>query len=105
MMVLYPLLAAIPQGLVFRVFFFTRYSALFPNEAVLVICNGISVDLVYAFYGIWIALTLSTLGGMLFAYRYHRTCSIIAADIEHGLWGDFLFAVGIGRNLYSGIIS
>jgi len=99
MMVRYPLMAAIPQELVFRVFLFARSGALFPDAAVLVIHNGISVDLAHAFYGNWIALTLSTLGGMLFAYRYHRTRSIIAAGIEHGLWGDFLFTVGIGRIL------
>ncbi|HWU38546.1 MAG TPA: type II CAAX endopeptidase family protein [Candidatus Acidoferrum sp.] len=104
-MVLYPIFAAIPQELIFRVFFFARYGSLFPSRPALVFCNGISFGLAHAFYGNWIALTLSTIGGLLFAYRYNRTQSLLTTSLEHGLWGDFLFTVGIGRFLYSGIIS
>jgi hypothetical protein len=49
-------------------------------------------------------MVLSMLGGWLFAYRYHRTGSVFAVSLEHGLWGDFLFTVGLGRYLYSGSI-
>jgi membrane protease YdiL (CAAX protease family) len=103
-MLLYPLLAAYPQELLFRAFFFYRYRTLFPNDASLVVLNGISFGLAHLLYGNWIAVTLSTLGGLLFAYRYLRTGSLLAVSIEHGLWGDFLFTIGIGWYLYSGSI-
>ena len=103
-MLLYPLLAAYPQELIFRAFFFARYRSLFPNPIVLVAVNGLSFGLAHLLYGNWIAFVLSTLGGFLFAYRYLRTGSLFAVSVEHGLWGDFLFTVGVGWYLYSGAI-
>jgi membrane protease YdiL (CAAX protease family) len=103
-MLLYPVLAAYPQELIFRAFFFHRYRCLFPNDLTLVIANGVSFGLAHLLFGNWIAVVLSTLGGLLFAYRYLRTGSLLAVSLEHGLWGDFLFTVGLGRYLYSGSI-
>jgi membrane protease YdiL (CAAX protease family) len=103
-MLLYPALAAYPQEMIFRAFFFHRYRSLFPSDLALVIANGLSFGLAHLLYGNWIAVVLSTLGGVLFAYRYLRTGSLLAVSLEHGLWGDFLFTVGIGRYLYSGSI-
>jgi membrane protease YdiL (CAAX protease family) len=103
-MLLYPVLAALPQEVVFRAFFFARYGGLFSNPAALVVCNGLSFGLAHLLYGNWTALILSTLGGWLFAYRYHRTRSLFIVALEHGLWGDLLFTLGIGWYLYSGSI-
>jgi membrane protease YdiL (CAAX protease family) len=103
-MLLYPFLAALPQEVIFRAFFFSRYGVLFSNPVVLVACNGLSFGLAHLVYGNWTALVLSTLGGWLFAYRYHRTGSLLAVGLEHGLWGDLLFTLGIGWYLYSGSI-
>ena len=103
-MLLYPVLAAYPQELIFRAFFFARYGSLFPNPIVLVAVNGLSFGLAHLLYGNWIAVVLSTLGGFLFAYRYLQTGSLLAVSLEHGLWGDFLFTVGVGWYLYSGAI-
>jgi membrane protease YdiL (CAAX protease family) len=103
-MLLYPLLSALPQEVVFRALFFARYGSLFSNPVILIACNGLSFGLAHAVCGNWTAMALSTLGGWLFAYRYHRTGSVFAVSLEHGLWGNFLFTVGLGRYLYSGSI-
>jgi membrane protease YdiL (CAAX protease family) len=103
-MLLYPVLAALPQEVIFRAFFFARYGGLFSNPVALVVCNGLSFGLAHLIYGNWVAVALSTLGGWLFAYRYHRTRSLLAVGLEHGLWGDLLFTLGIGWYLYSGSI-
>jgi len=103
-MLLYPILAAYPQEMIFRAFFFARYGSLFPNPILLVAVNGLSFGLAHMLYGNWIALVLSTLGGFLFAYRYLRTGSLFAVSVEHGLWGNFLFTIGVGWYLYSGAI-
>lgn len=103
-MLLYPFLAALPQEVIFRAFFFARYGGLFSNPVTLVVCNGLSFGLAHLLYGNWTALILSTLGGWLFAYRYHRTRSLFIVALEHGLWGDLLFTLGIGWYLYSGSI-
>ena len=103
-MLLYPVLAAYPQELVFRAFFFARYGSLFSSPLLLVLCNGVSFGLAHLFYGNWIAVVLATMGGLLFAYRYVRTGSLLAAAVEHGLWGNFLFTIGVGWYFYSGSI-
>ncbi len=103
-MLLYPILGVYPQELLFRAFFFHRYRRLFHNDAHLVLLNGLSFGLAHLVYGNWIAFTLATLGGIIFAYRYLRTGSLLAASLEHGLWGDYVFTIGIGWYLYSGAI-
>jgi uncharacterized protein len=42
--------------------------------------------------------------GMLFACRYARAGSLVAPVIEHGLWGGFIFTIGMGWYFYSGSI-
>jgi membrane protease YdiL (CAAX protease family) len=103
-MLLYPFLSALPQEVVFRAFFFARYGSLFSNPVTLVVCNGLSFGLAHAVCGNWPAVVLSTLGGWLLAYRYHHTRSVPTVSLEHGLWGNFLFTLGLGRYLYSGSI-
>ena len=103
-MILYPVLAAYPQEIIFRGFFFQRYGTLFPNQAVLIIVNGICFGCAHLLFGNWFAPVLSTLGGILFAYRYTKSNSLLIVSIEHGLWGDFLFTVGLGWYFYSGSI-
>ena len=101
---LYPLLAAYPQEIIFRGFFFHRYQPLFPNQGAMVVVNAVCFGLAHVIYGNWVAPLLSTFGGVLFAYRYLKSGSLLAAGIEHGLWGNFLFTIGIGWYFYSGAI-
>lgn len=103
-MVLYPILAAAPQELIFRVFFFHRYGPLFSSSASLIAVNTLSFGLGHLLYGNWVAVALTTAGGALFAYRYAQSGSLLVVSIEHGLWGDFLFTIGAGWYLYSGAI-
>ena len=103
-MLLYPLLAALPQELVFRTFFFQRYEPLFGSKALLMLASAFSFALAHVWYANWIAPTMSLAGGLLFAYRYERSGSLLAVGLEHGLWGNFLFTVGLGWYFYSGSI-
>lgn len=103
-MSLYPLLAAYPQEFIFRAFFFHRYGRIFPGRKSAIFFNALSFSLAHSVYFNWIAFSLTFLGGALFAYRYLKTGSLVPAAFEHGLWGDFLFTIGIGWYLYSGSI-
>ncbi|MFH1060944.1 MAG: CPBP family intramembrane glutamic endopeptidase, partial [Pseudomonadota bacterium] len=103
--VLYPLLAAWPQEIIFRAFFCRRYAALFPQPVALIAASAISFGLAHALYGNWVAPLMSAVGGALFAWRYLRSGSLLVAGVEHGLWGDFLFTSGLGWFFYSGAIS
>ena len=104
-MVLYPLLLAWPQELFFRSFFFHRYRSLFGSSRQMIVANALSFGLAHLFYGNWVAPVLSFVGGLLFAWRYHATRSLPLVSIEHALWGNYLFTVGIGWYFYSGAIA
>lgn len=103
-MCLYPLLAALPQELIFRVFFFQRYKDLFASSQSLIFFNGLSFGLFHLFYANWYAPILSVFGGWLFAYRYSVTQSLPIVALEHSLWGNLLFTIGLGWYFYSGSI-
>ncbi|MGD8563152.1 MAG: CPBP family intramembrane metalloprotease [Desulfarculaceae bacterium] len=104
-MLLYPLLAAYPQEIIFRGFFFERYQRLFSNDYKMLIVSALSFGLSHAMYGNWLAPVLAALGGILFGYRYLRSGSLALAGLEHGLWGNLLFTSGWGWFFYSGAIS
>jgi len=101
--VLYPL-STYPQEIIFRGFFFQRYESLFAHPLGLIIVNGLSFGLMHMVYGNWIAPILCTIGGLLFAYRYQKTQSLFLVSLEHGLWGTFLYTIGLGWFFYSGSI-
>ena len=44
------------------------------------------------------AIALATVGGLMFAATYERRRSTLLVSIEHGLYGDFIFTVGLGAS-------
>jgi membrane protease YdiL (CAAX protease family) len=102
---LYPLVSVYPQEIIFRTFFFHRYRLLFTGGRALIIASGLCFGLAHLFFANWIAPTLSALGGMLFARTYAGSDSTILVSLEHALWGDFIFTIGLGWYFYGGAIS
>jgi membrane protease YdiL (CAAX protease family) len=47
------------------------------------------------------AIALATVGGLMFAATYERRRSTLLVSIEHGLYGDFIFTVGLGSLFYN----
>ncbi len=103
-MICYPVFSAYPQELIFRTFILHRYEDLFKTRWALVLASALVFGWAHAFLGTWIAVLLPVLGGVLFARTYLRTGSLLQCSIEHGLWGDLLFTVGIGWYFYAGSI-
>lgn len=103
-MVFYPLLSALPQELVYRTFFFHRYGALFNgNRALLVAVNGALFGFAHVMFANPLTMVLSGALGFLLAYRYLKTRSIWAVWLEHALYGQLVFSVGLGRYFYTGV--
>ncbi|MDM4718954.1 CPBP family intramembrane metalloprotease [Micromonospora sp. WMMA1363] len=101
--VLYPLLSVYPQELVFRAFLFHRYAPLFGTGTVLVAASATAFGVAHVIFGsIWSVL-LTLAGGALFAWRYRRTRSLLAASVEHALYGILAFTVGLGDLFYHGV--
>lgn len=104
-MLAYPILSVYPQELLFRALFFHRYERVFGGGAMLVVASGMLFGWAHLPFGTWIAPVLCTLGGLLFAWTWHRTRSMAAVTIEHGAWGDFAFTIGLGWYFFTGSIA
>jgi membrane protease YdiL (CAAX protease family) len=100
----YPVFSAFPQEFIFRAFIYHRYSALFTSRAAFIAASAVSFGLAHLFLSNWVAPVMSAVGGALFAWTYHRSGSILLASLEHGLWGDLLFTVGLGWYFYGGSV-
>jgi membrane protease YdiL (CAAX protease family) len=103
-MVLYPLLSAYPQGIVYRSFIFHRYRRLFPGRWARIAASAVAFSAVHVVFENWIAPSLSLLGGALFAWTYERTGSALLATLQHALFGCFLFTIGLGWYFYAGSV-
>lgn len=99
---LYPLLSALLQEILFRGFFVHRYNFLLQNERSLIVLNATLFGYVHMLFGNLLAVGLSFLGGLLFMRTYLKTRSILMSSIEHALYGNLIFTLGIGIFFYHG---
>lgn len=103
-MVAYPIISALPQELIFRPLFFIRYKSIFPNKKYLVIINAIAFCLAHLFYWNLVAITITFLGGLVFAYIYKKNRNFLEIVMYHSVGGCIIFTTGLGRFFYSGAI-
>lgn len=101
-MVLYPLLSVLPQEFLFRAFFFHRYQPLFGEGAGIVLASALAFGFVHIIFGNWLAVVLSFFGGLLFATTYRLNRSMPLVWLEHALFGNLIFTIGLGRYFSSG---
>lgn len=98
-MFLYPVLSVIPQEFVFRRFFFYRYD-IFRSKSFLLYVNALAFGFVHLAFGNFLAVGLSIVGGYIFAKTYLKTKSFSLVCIEHALYGDLIFTIGLGEFFY-----
>ena len=101
-MLLYPALSVYPQGIIYRVFFFERYRALFPGTAALIVASAAAFGYAHIIFRSPWPVALTFLAGLLFAWRYQSTESLLVSALEHALWGCYAFTVGLGILFYHG---
>jgi hypothetical protein len=95
-MLLYPLLSALPQELVFRNFFFRRYATLFPQEYMMLSASAFVFGFIHIVFHNPISPLLSLICGFFLASSYRAHQSLKKAAIEHALYGDMVFTIGLG---------
>ena len=103
-MILYPVLSAWPQELIFRSLFFERYGVLFPSTALLLIANGAVFGFGHVFYMNWITISMTAIGGAVMGWAYLRHNSMLLAWVLHAIAGNIIFTVGLGSYFYHGNI-
>jgi uncharacterized protein len=101
-LVLYPLVSAWPQEVVFRLFFFHRYQPLFGGATWLVAANAVAFGFLHAVYPSPLAAILSLPAGVLLALTYRRTRTMGPVWLEHSIYGLLLFTIGLGGYFYDG---
>ncbi|MDX1463803.1 MAG: CPBP family intramembrane glutamic endopeptidase [Marinirhabdus sp.] len=95
----YTLFSVWPQEVIFRTFFFERYGILFQNKTIMVFVNAVVFSLAHLFFRNVLVLVLTFVGGLLFGLTYIKYRSTTAVTIEHALYGNWLFTVGMGQML------
>lgn len=101
-MLLYPLLSVYPQELLYRAFFFHRYQPLFGSGWAMLLASALAFGFVHIIFGNWLAVGLCVIGGLLFSLTYQRSGSLLLTCIDHALFGNFIFTIGLGRFFYHG---
>lgn len=99
----YPLFSAFVQEILFRNFFFHRYAKLFKKRPLsLITANALVFAYVHIVFENWLAVVLTFFGGFLFAHTYLKSRSTLLSAIEHSLYGDLLYILGLGYYFYHG---
>jgi uncharacterized protein len=104
LLVVYPLLSAWPQELIFRTFLFHRYKTIIPRKKHRMWLSTLAFAFAHIIYANPAAIVLALIGGLLFSYTYAKTRSTLACVVEHSLWGIWLFSLGLGQYLDSGAL-
>ena len=103
-MLAYPVLSAVPQEFIFCSFFFARFATLFPSTKVMIAVSAIVFAYAHILYINPVAPTLSLIGGYIFASTYAKYKSLALISIEHALYGNALFTVGLGWYFFGGAV-
>ncbi|MGB7845316.1 MAG: CPBP family intramembrane glutamic endopeptidase [Candidatus Acidiferrum sp.] len=101
-MLLYPLVSVYPQELLYRAFFFLRYQPLFGSGWTMLLASALAFAFVHIIFGNWLAVGLCVIGGFLFSINYLYSGSLLFTCLDHALFGDFLFTLGLGQFFYHG---
>lgn len=102
LMVLYPIFSALPQEFIFCTFFFERYAPFFPKMNQKIIASAIVFAYAHVLFINPVAPVGSLIGGLIFAHTFARHKSLALVTIEHGLYGNALFLIGLGWYFWAG---
>lgn len=104
-MMLYPVFSVSAQEIIYRWFFFVRYRDLLKSPVWMILFSGAGFGLGHIVFNNLVAPTLCVIGGIMFSQTYHKTRSMALVCLEHVLYGDFLFTLGIGHYFYHGAVA
>lgn len=103
LLVFYPLFSVYPQELLFRMFFLKRYESLLRSRRGLILANALAFGWAHVFFPMpVVGVTLTFFGGLLFADTYLRTGSLRMVVLEHALYGNLIFTIGLGEYFFGG---
>lgn len=95
----YSFLSVIPQELLYRGYFFKRYGNVFSNKLLLNIFNVFCFSYCHLFLKNYLVLIITAIGGLFFVYTYNKDKNILAVIVEHSVYGNLIFTLGLGEML------
>ena len=98
---LYPILSALPQELIFRALYFHRYAPLMGSARSARLVNAAVFSFAHLMYWSAVVAVMTFVGGLIFARLYQQR-GFPAAWVAHAIAGNVLFVVGMGAFFYSG---
>ncbi|MGI5868416.1 MAG: type II CAAX prenyl endopeptidase Rce1 family protein [Kiritimatiellia bacterium] len=98
-MLLYPIVSVLAQGVVYRAFYALRYAPAFP-ASLQVLFGACVFSFAHLAFANAFALAFTFVGGLFFLTTYRRTGSLLFSNLEHALYGDFLFTIGWGEYFF-----
>jgi hypothetical protein len=101
-MTLYPLFSVIPQSIIYRAFFTHRYQVLFGKGLAMILAGALAFGLAHVIFKHWIPVVLTVVAGALFVCRHLEYKSMLAGAIEHAMYGNMVFTLGLGMFFYHG---
>lgn len=96
--IFYSVVSVYPQELIYRHFFYWRYSHLLAPKQ-FIIMNAILFSLAHTIFMNNLVFLLTLVGGFLFANTYRSSKSLMMTSIEHAIYGLWLYTVGLGEML------
>ena len=100
MIIMYPLMSALPQEVIFRAFFFYRYEEIFRNNLVMLIANIMLFAFAHVYFGNWVVIAFTLIGGLFFSLTYLKTRSLLVVTIEHTMYGLLILSSGLSGYFY-----
>jgi len=99
-MLFYPIWSAFPQEIIFRGYFFHRYAELFPNVRLMILVNAVLFSFSHIIFNNWIALVFTFFASILFSITYRKSNSLMVTFVEHAIYGNIIFTIGLGEFFY-----
>jgi membrane protease YdiL (CAAX protease family) len=104
LLALYPVLSVYPQEVLYRRYLFHRLNALFGRNAPAVAASAVAFGAMHVIFRNEIAVIMTLIGGWFFADTYRRTGSLRLVCLEHALYGNLIFTIGLGQFIFHGAV-
>jgi len=65
------------------------------------VTNAVLFAFAHILFRNWVAVIGSFVAGLLWATTYLKSRSLLVVSIEHALYGNFVFTLGIGYYFYA----
>ncbi len=101
----YPFISVYPQEVIYRAFFFHRYKPIAGDGWGMIALSAAAFAWMHIRFGNWVAIALCLAGGLFFSYRYYKTRSLLVTSIEHAIYGQLVFTIGLGEFIESGTMA